>query len=165
MSEKLNQLKQILGEVSDLSHAASVLSWDEQVNMPRGGSEARGQQLATLGKIVQEKFTSDEVGGLLEDLKKEYSDAETDDGAMIRVASRNYDKAKRVPPSFIAEQAIVSSKAFEAWVEAKSKSDFSIFQPQLQKVVDLVKKYVSFFPPADHPYDVLLDDFEPGMKT
>ncbi len=165
MSEKLNQLKQILGEVSDLNHAASVLSWDEQVNMPPGGSEARGQQLATLGKILQEKFTSDEVGRLLEDLKKEYADVETDDGAMIRVAARNYEKAKLVPPSFIAEQAIVSSKAFEAWVEAKGKSDFSIFRPHLEKVVELVKKYVSFFPPADHPYDVLLDDFEPGMKT
>jgi carboxypeptidase Taq len=165
MSEKLNQLKAILGEVSDLTARSSVLGWDEQVNLPPGGGEARGQQLATLGKIAQEKFTSDEVGRLLEDLKSEYADAETDDGAMIRVTARNYAKAKMVPPSFIAEQAVIASKAFEAWVEAKGKSDFSIFQPHLEKVVDLVKRYVAFFPPADHPYDVLLDDFEPGMKT
>lgn len=165
MSEKLNRLKEILGEVSDLGRASSVLGWDQQVYMPPMGAEARGQQLATLGKIAQEKFTSDEVGGLLEDLQKEYPDAETDEGAMIRVAARNYDKAKRVPSSFIAEQAVAASKAFEAWVEAKSKSDFSIFEPFLEKNVELVRKYVSFFPPADHPYDVLLDDFEPGMKT
>lgn len=165
MSEKLNRLKEILGEVSDLGRASSVLGWDQQVYMPLMGAEARGQQLATLGKIAQEKFTSDEVGGLLEDLQKEYPDAETDEGAMIRVAARNYDKAKRVPSSFIAEQAVAASKAFEAWVEAKSKSDFSIFEPFLEKNVELVRKYVSFFPPADHPYDVLLDDFEPGMKT
>jgi carboxypeptidase Taq len=165
MSEKLQQIKQIFGEVSDLNRAASVLSWDQQVNMPPYGGEARGQQLATLGKLAQEKFTSDEVGRLLEDLKSEFADAETEDGAMIRVAARDYDKAKRVPPSFVAESAMVSSRAFEAWVEAKSKSDFSIFLPHLEKVVELVKKYVSFFPPADHPYDVLLDDYEPGMKT
>ena len=165
MSEKLGRLKEILGEVSDIGRAASVLGWDQQVNMPPGGAEARGQQLATLGKIAQEKFTSDEVGELLEDLKKEYTDAETDDGAMIRVAARGYDKAKRVPPEFVAEQAMVSSKAVEAWVEARSKSDFSIFRPHLEKNVELVKKYVSFFPPEDHPYDVLLDDYEPGMKT
>lgn len=165
MSEKLDQIKQIFGEVSDLNRAASVLSWDQQVNMPQHGGEARGQQLATLGKLAQEKFTSDEMGRLLEDLKSEYADAETDEGAMIRVAVRDYDKAKRVPPSFVAESAVVSSKAFEAWVEAKGKSDFSIFQPHLEKVVDLVKRYISFFPPADHPYDVLLDDYEPGMKT
>ena len=167
MSEKLNQLKELLGEVSDLGKAASVLGWDQQVNMPIMGGEARGQQLATLSKIAQEKFTSDEVGKLLEDLKKEFAGADlnTDDAAVIRVAARNYDKSKRVPPEFVAEQAIVSSKAFEAWVEARAKSDFSIFRPHLEKVVELVQKYISFFPPADHPYDTLLDDYEPGMKT
>ncbi|HRJ58822.1 MAG TPA: carboxypeptidase M32 [Anaerolineales bacterium] len=165
MSDKFNRFKEIVGEVSDIGHAASVLGWDQQVNMPPGGGEARGQQLATLSKIAQEKFTSDEMGQLLEDLQKDYTDPETDEGAILRVASRAYDKARRVPPEFVAEQAIAATKAFEAWVEAKGKSDFSIFQPFLEKNVELVKRYVAFFPPADHPYDVLLDDYEPGMKT
>ena len=167
MSEKLQQLKERLGEVDDIGHASSVLSWDQQVNMPPQGNEARGQQLATLNKIAQEKFIADEVGRLIEDLKQEYdgADPDSDEAALIRVASRNYDKAKRVPPEFVSEQALVSAKAFEAWVQARSKSDFSIFQPHLEKVVELVQKYVSFFPPGNHPYDTLLDDYEPGMKT
>ena len=165
MSEKLEQLKERLGEVTDIGRAASVLSWDQQVNMPPGGNEARGQQLATLSKIAQEKFISDEVGKLIDDLKQELNGADTDEAALVRVASRNYDKAIRVPPSFIAEQAIVTSKAFEAWIEARGKSDFSIFQPHLEKVVELVHQYISFFPAGNHPYDTLLDDYEPGMKT
>lgn len=165
MSEKLNRLNEILGEVSDLNKAASVLGWDQQVNMPPMGGEARGQQLATLGKIMQEKFTSEEVGRLIDDLKSEFAGGDSDDAAMLRVAARNYDKAKRVPPAFVAEQAVVTSRAFEAWVEAKGKSDYSVFLPHLQNVVELVHKYISFFPPADHPYDTLLDDYEPGMKT
>jgi len=44
----------------------------------------------------------------------------------------------------------------------KGKSDFSIFRPHLEKIVDLVQRYVSFFPPADHPYDTLLDDYDRG---
>ena len=165
MSEKLNQLKEILGEVSDINHAGSVLSWDQQVNMPPGGGEARGQHLATLGKISHEKSTSDKVGRLLEDLKQEFEGSDSDDAALVRVAARNFDKTTRVPAEFVAEQAMVTTASFEAWVEAKRKSDFSIFRPHLEKVMDLVKKYVSYFPPADHPYDVLLDDYEPGMKT
>jgi len=167
MSQKLDRLKDILGEVSDINHAIAVLSWDQQVNMPPGGNEARGRQLGTLGKLAQEKFIADEVGSLLEDLKKEYAgaDSASDDAAMVRVAARNYDIAKRVPPSFVNEQAIVTAKAFEAWVEARAKSDFSIFAPHLEKVLELVHKYISFFPPADHPYDILLDGYEPGMKT
>ena len=165
MSEKLNQLKEILGEVSDINHAGSVLSWDQQVNMPPGGGEARGQHLATLGKISHEKSTSDKVGRLLEDLKQEFEGSDSDDAALVRVAARNFDKTTRVPAEFVAEQALVTTASFEAWVEAKRKSDFSIFRPHLEKVMDLVKKYVSYFPPADHPYEVLLDDYEPGMKT
>jgi carboxypeptidase Taq len=165
MSEKLEQLKEKLGEVADIGHAASILSWDQQVNMPPGGNEARGQQLATLSKIAQEKFITDEVGELIDELKQELDGADTDEAALVRVAARDYDKARRVPPSFIAEQALVTSKAFEAWREARSKSDFSIFQTHLEKVVELIHKYISFFPPADHPYDTLLDNYEPGMKT
>ena len=165
MSEKLELLKERLGEVEDIGRAASVLSWDQQVNMPSGGNEARGRQLATLSKIAQEKLITDEVGRLIDDLKQDLNGADTDEAAFVRVAARNYDKARRVPPSFIAEQAIVTSKAFEAWREARSKSDFSIFQPHLEKVVELVHKYISFFPTGEHPYDTLLDDFEPGMKT
>ncbi len=165
MSDKFEQLKERLAEVDDIGRAASVLGWDQQVNMPVQGNEARGQQLATLSKIAQEKFISDEVGKLIDNLKQEFDGADSDDAALIRVAARNYDKARRVPPQFIQEQAIVSSKAFEAWVEARRKSDFSIFQPHLEKIVELVHRYISFFPPGDHPYDTLLDDYEPGMKT
>jgi carboxypeptidase Taq len=165
MSEKLNQLKEILGEVSDLNHAASVLGWDQQVNMPPGGGEARGQHLATLGKIAHQKSTSDEVGKLLEGLKQEFAGADSDDAAYVRVAARDFDKATRIPAEFVAEQARVTTASFEAWVEAKGKSDFSIFLPHLEKVMDLVRKYAAFFPPADHPYDPLLDDYETGMKT
>lgn len=165
MSEKLEQLKERLGEVEDIGRAASVLSWDQQVNMPPGGNAARGRQLATLSKVAQEKFIRAEVGRLLDDLKQEFDGADTDDAAMVRVAARDYDKARRVPPSFVAEQAVVSSNAFEAWMEARSKSDFSIFQPHLEKILELIHKYISFFPPADHPYDTLLDNYESGMKT
>ena len=167
MSEKLEQLKEILGEVSDIGRAVSVLDWDQQVSIPPKGHEARGQKMATLSKIAHEKSTTDEVGKLIDDLKKEFDGADpaSDEAAMIRVASRNYEKATLVPSEFIAEKAVAESRAFEAWGEAKEKSEFSIFQPHLEKAVELVKQYVSFFPPADHPYDTLLDDYEPGMKT
>ena len=167
MSEKLEQLKTLLAEVADLNNAQELLGWDQQTYMPQGGGEARGNQLATLGKISHQKFTSDEIGTLLGDLEKEYGDADpdSDDLRLLKVTRYNYDQATRVPSEFVAEFAVVTSKAFEAWVEARGKSDFSIFQPHLEKVVELNQRYVTFFPPADHPYDVLLDQFERGMKT
>ncbi len=165
MSEKLERFKEIMAAVADLNSAAAVLDWDQQVNMPLGGTEARGNQLGTLGKLAHQTFTSDEVGKLLDELRSDGSALSPDDEAMVRVAKRDYDKATRVPSSFVAEMAVISTRAHEAWVEARSKSDFSIFHPHLEKIVEMARQYISFFPPADHPYDTLLDDYEPGMKT
>jgi carboxypeptidase Taq len=167
MSEKLEQLKTLLTEVADLNAVQALLGWDQQTYMPLGGGEARGNQLATIGKISHQKFTSDEIGTLLDNLEKEFAgaDPDSDEVRLLDVTRHDYDQATRVPSDFVAEFAVVTSKAFEAWVEARSKSDFSIFKPHLEKVVELNQRYVSFFPPADHPYDVLLDQFERGMKT
>jgi carboxypeptidase Taq len=164
MQDKLNELKSILAEVSDLSKAAAVLSWDQQTYMPRAGAEARGNQMGTLGKIAHEKFTTDRVGKLLDELKEAYH-PESDEFALIKVTRRDYEKRTRVPSEFVAEQAQVSAQAHEGWMEARTKSDFSIFQPHLAKVLGLTRRYIDFFPKADHPYDTLLDDYEPGMKT
>lgn len=167
MSEKLEQLKSMLAEVADLNAVQGLLGWDQQTYMPKGGNEARGNQLATIGKISHQKFTSDEIGTLLGDLEQEFegADPESDDLRLLKLTRHEYDRATRVPSDFVAEFAVVTSKAFEAWVEAKKESDFSIFQPHLEKVMELNQRYVTFFPPADHPYDVLLDQFERGMKT
>lgn len=167
MEEKLKQLRETLAEVADLNNAAALLNWDQQTYMPPGGAAARGNQLATLSKIAHQKFTSDEVGTLLDDLKKALDGAspDSDDAALVRVTARDYEKATRVPPEFVAEFAQVTTLAHGAWVEARGKADFSIFHPHLEKIVELTHRYVSFFPPADHPYDILLDNYEPGMKT
>jgi carboxypeptidase Taq len=165
MDQKFAKFKEIMAEVADLNAAASVLSWDQQVNMPTGGAEARGNQMGTLGKLAHERFTSNEVGKLLDELRVDGAGLSQDDVAMLRVAKRDFDKATRVPPAFVAEMAVVGAQSHEAWMEARAKSDFSIFRPHLEKVVEMTRRYVSFFPATQHPYDILLDDYEPGMKT
>lgn len=167
MSKKLEQLKAILAEIADLGKAAAVLGWDQQVNMPPGGAEARGNQLALLGRLAHERATSPELGNLLEDLQAEavHLDPDSDEARLIKVAARDYEKATRVPADFVVEMTQVTTQAFQVWVEARQKSDFALFRPHLEKIVELAHRYIGFFPPADHPYDVLLDNYEPGMKT
>ena len=167
MEEKLSQLKALFGEIADLYHVAALLGWDQQTYMPPGAAEERGQQLATISTIAHQKFTSDEIGKLLVDLKKwaDQLDPDSDDYRMIKVAARDYEKQALVPSEFVAEFAQVTTVAQQAWMEARANSDFSIFRPHLEKIVELNRRFVAFFPPAEHPYDVLLDNFEPGMKT
>jgi len=167
MATTLDQLKSVLAEITDLNRASALLAWDQETYMPSGAAEARGDQLATLGRISHIKFTAPEVGTLLENLKKETAslDPDSDDARLVKITAHDYEKATRVPPEFVAEIAKVTTLAHEAWVKARQESEFSLFQSHLEKIVELTHRYVSFFPPADHPYDILLDDYEPGMKT
>lgn len=167
MEEKINHLKDLVAEIIDLNGAASVLAWDQQIYMPPGGVEARGNQLAYLGRLAQERAISPEMGKLLDELLP-YADQinpDSDDARLIKVSHKAHKKATCVPVEWIIEFTKVTTLANQAWVEARQKSDFSIFQPHLEKIVELRRDYAKFFPNVDHPYDALLDDFEPGMKT
>ncbi len=167
MKAKLEKLKEIGAEISDLSYAAAVLGWDQQVNMPPLGAEGRGNQLAALERLIHEKIASPELGELIEDLIAETGDLDpdSDNARMLKVSKRNYDQAVKVPPDFTAKVAKVTTMAFGAWHSARQEDDFSKFQPYLEQIVELNQQYAEFFAPYDHIYDPLLDRFEPGMKT
>ena len=135
--------------------------------MPPEGAEARGQQLALIGRLGHERQTSTELGQLLDELKPYAAtlDPDSDDARLVKVTVKDYDKALRIPTHFVEEFARVTTMANMAWVEARQKADFSLFSPHMEKVLELDKQYVSYFPEMDHPYDALLDVYEPGMKT
>ena len=53
----------------------------------------------------------------------------------------------------------------EAWVVAREDDDYAAFRPWLDRHLELKHEYIACFEPADEPYDILLDDYEPGMTT
>jgi carboxypeptidase Taq len=165
--EALTQLNAIVGEVVDLHRAASLLEWDEQVYMPRGGAAVHGEMVATIRKTAHEKLTSDEVARLIDTLEPSLPERhpDSDEHRLIAVTARDHRKATRVPADFVAEQAQAVSAAQHAWIDARSRSDFAHFRPHLERIVELKRRYIGFFPPKAHPYDTLLDEFEPGVTT
>ena len=156
-----------LAAIHDLVKVASLLAWDQQTIMPPLGSEVRAHQLATVGRLAHEQFVDDEIGSLLEELEPWAADQpyESDEASVVRMTRRDFDKAIRVPPSLTAEMSRAGSLSFGAWVEAKTKSDYGSFRPWLEQMIELKHRYVDCFPPADDPYDILLDDFEPATET
>ena len=161
------RLKTLIGDVMDLRHAADLVEWDERVCMPPGGQAVHGEMSAALRRLAHEQFTSAQVGDALEAAQRELAgrDPESTDARMVTVVARDYARATRVPAAFVAEHAAAVSAGQHTWAEARATSNFAQFAPHLEKIVDLKRRYVAFFPPAEHPYDVLLDDYEPGMKT
>src|SRR5262249_5888189 len=103
---QLAELKRRLREASDIAHAGAVLGWEQATYRPKGGALARGRQTAILGRLAHERFTDPAVGRLLDGLVA-YAEGlpeDSEDGALIRVARREYDKAARVPAEFVARR-------------------------------------------------------------
>jgi carboxypeptidase Taq len=165
--EKLQQLKTRLADVVHLQQSAALLGWDQQVNMPPGGAEARAEQLAVLSRIAHEMFTSDEVGKLIDEAAAEVKDLDynSDDAAMVRVTKHDYDLETRIPTALVEEIARTQTLAHEVWAKAREENDFPAFVPMLGKVYDLMRQVADALGYEDRMYDALLDQYEPNMKT
>ena len=167
MSDALTQLKERLSRVTDVERVSRVLGWDQQTMMPPAGWAHRGDHLATLRRIQHETLIADETGRLLDELRglEGTLDPDSDDGALIRVARRDYEKAVQVPTDLRAEMTRAATEARTIWVKARAESDFERFRPALERNYELRQRYVECFGDVDEPYDILLDDFEPETST
>lgn len=159
--DKLRTLKDRMASVSDLGGASMTLFWDRQVYMPVGAVESRAEQLATLSRISHEILTDAETGRLLDALGG--LDPETDDGALVRVARRAYDRATRIPSRLVEELSRARSTAEPAWVKARAESDWPSFAPHLEHLVSLQRESAEHLGYEEHPYDAMVDAYEPGQ--
>jgi carboxypeptidase Taq len=162
-----DELRNRLAEISDLSGIGQLLFWDQQTKMPIAAAGSRAEHTATIGRLSHQLFVSDEIGRLLDELRGYEGSLpeDSDEASLIRVARHDWDKARQVPPDLTAEMRRSASHALRAWAEARPKSDFEALKPHLERNLGLRRRYVECFEPGDEPYDILLDDYERGMKT
>ena len=108
--ETLQLLKDRFATIHDLGSSAAVLAWDRQTYMPEGAVEARAEQLATLGRMAHELTVDDETGRLLDALGDE-EDPDSDDGATVRLARREYEQSARLPSRLVSDLTRATSLA------------------------------------------------------
>jgi carboxypeptidase Taq len=166
-SAALSALEDRLAELADLHGTAALLSWDQNTFMPQGGAETRAEQLATVERLAHERLVDPELGRLLDELEAwaKDLDPDADEARLIAWSRRDYEKAVRVPGELAVAMARESARGYTDWLQARATGEFARFRDALARQVELRQRYAACFPDAVHPYDVLLDDFEPGMAT
>jgi carboxypeptidase Taq len=164
---ELGLLGERLAEIADLHAIFGLLFWDQNTMMPPGGAVPRGDQLAALTRVVHERSADPELGRLLDALEPWAADEDPDsrDARTIRWARRDFEKSVRVPADLAAELSRAKALGQQAWEEARAAADFAPFRDALARHIELRHRYVACFGEVAHPYDALLDDFEPGLTT
>ncbi len=166
--ESYKKLLQFQHTTSVLNSCASVLGWDRETCMPPSGASHRAEQLALLCGLSHERSTGPEVDEWL-------SDCETSDlidvshsvpATNIKKWRKDYDKDVKIPRKLVEEITHTISMGHQSWVEARNKSDYSIFLPWLTKLIALKRHYAELLITDNKSiYDTLLDDYEPGESA
>ncbi len=157
-------------ECSLIRSSASILGWDQETKMPAGGVAYRGAQLATLSRLAHEQFTHPDMGEVLAECEADADltgQPESPEAVNLRELRRSYDRRTCLPASLVEEEAALSSRAMHRWADARKAADFSMFQPELEQVLDLMKRKAECFGWAadGEPWDALAEDYEPGCTA
>jgi len=163
MPDSYAELHARLLDIGRISALDALLEWDQDTQMPPGGVTTRAEVTAFVAALRHERRTSPEMGDLLGRLQEDGSDAARDTN--IREARRSHARAVKVPGELVEDIARTSSLAKEAWAAARRTNDYAAFVPLLSKLIDLKRRQADAIGYDDHPYDALMDEYEPGAST
>jgi len=165
LETNLNLIYFSLNQVSLLSHANRIISFDLETICPPEGQEEQSKV---------NRFLSDMAFKLLKDPKfdeaREYCFLHLEeltplDQELIKQLERDYLKTKNVSPEFQNKINKAANTAYLKWIKAKNEKDFSIYAPALEKVIKLEKEKIGLQDTVDPiPYNNLIDLYERGMN-
>jgi carboxypeptidase Taq len=162
-SSEYREFLQRVKELSTIEQVSNMLGWDEQTYMPAGSYQARAQQNAFMAGLAHERLTSKEMGRLIRALKKQKLSA--DGEAILRETERKYRRASSIPGDLVREITSVSSLGIDAWMRARKDNNFKELEPLLGKMIGLKARVAEHVGYEGRPYDALLDEYEPYMKS
>ncbi len=169
-----SEYKKLLAQsrlVHRISGIHSLLDWDQETMMPEEGVEERAEQLKILSGLAHKESLSKKFSTPLFKLIDEKSgailDAALDEGQKraLKEWRRSYKIQKSLPQKFVESFAALTSKAMDVWKKARKESNFKLFQPYLQKIIDASKRKADYIGYKSHPYDALIDLYEPEIST
>lgn len=160
-----DELLSIMHKVSDLGAAASVLGWDQETYMPDGAVAGRAEQLATLSSLIHEYSTNSTAQSAAQETASYVDTLAPLQRGIVKTFVKDVDRATKLPKELVEEQARVASYAQEAWKLAKEAKDFQKFRPLLERTVELKRQEAALLGDAKHPYDNLIETYEPGMTV
>ncbi|MFT6399298.1 MAG: carboxypeptidase Taq [Bradymonadia bacterium] len=161
-----NRLHDRFDRIATIGEALGVLHWDLQTMMPKGGAEARSNQLAALSVISHELLIDERMSDW-------FSEAE-EQGELSVVQRTNVSEMKRLwthATAMSAELVGALSKAgtecLMVWQDARPANDFKAFQGPLERVLELSREVAQAKSEALGltPYDAMIDYFDPGTRT
>jgi carboxypeptidase Taq len=154
-------------QIQRLSDVRAIVSWDEAVMMPAGGSQTRNESLAELSLVMQNLLSASEVGDWLREASENSTSMDPWMRANLREMKRQYFESTAVSPELNQRLNIAKMNCEQKWRVLRADNDWTGFMPYLQEVLNLTREVIAQL--QTHTklavYDQALALYSPGLST
>lgn len=161
----VDALKSKLYDLNAIHAAMSMMDWDQQVNMPEGGAEARAEHQSILTRMAHELLVDEGLRTLVDRVANEVDPNDLDTAALVRVTRREIDRATKIPAELVSEKAKLAALAHDQWVRARAENDFKSFAPVLSRMFEIAGEEAEHLGYEGHIYNALLNQYEEGATV
>jgi carboxypeptidase Taq len=167
LQKTLEEFNQLDEKISHYSSILGLVDWDQKVMAPKKGRYVFAKATGTLRTEIFRLSVSQEMGQLLETLtvKEHHSLLDQVTRAKVREYNEYYQRSQAIPAKLFKEYSILTAQANDAWEEARENNDFASYVPFLEKIIDYKRQFAEIYGYNEHPYDALLDEYEPGLTV
>ncbi|MBQ7230634.1 MAG: carboxypeptidase M32 [Oscillospiraceae bacterium] len=144
-------------------HALNAIHQDAATVAPKNTSEGRAKAMEILSGVTYGLVADPANGDLLDYLEAHMDELDDITRRQVEVFRKGFDQLGRIPAEEYVAYSVLISDAENAWEKAKNASDFNMFAPYLQQIVDFNRKFAGYYDPEKKPYDALLNEFEEGL--
>jgi carboxypeptidase Taq len=157
------EFREYVKKMSSYNEALALIYWDLRTGAPKKGVNQRSEVIGMLSSEVFKMSVSEEMAAFIANLKKKNISKISQ--RILDECQKNYERNKKIPVEEYKEYVILQSNAENVWEEARAKSDFSMFKPYLEKLVEMTRRFIDYWGYKNNRYDTLLDMYEPGITV
>lgn len=154
--EKYNRAQE---QLKNYRYATNIISFDEATVCPKKDKRRSNEVSNYFSKLELDIRSSDEYFYNLEKILNTLNVDEITE-KKIKKEYIELEKIRRIPKELLFEEYDLIAETGVSWEEARESLDYSIFEANLDKLVKMEKKRLSYLENKYKGYDVLLDEME-----
>ena len=155
-----------LKEISLLQEAVGLAEWDSQTGMPEEGASYRAEMSSYLSGMAFDKSTNETMTEYMTYFEAHPEELSAFGKEVYAKTKENYDLNNNIPVDRFQEFMKLTSNAHSIWVKAREEKDYSVFKESLENIILMTKEFIPLWKKEEATnYDVLLNQYEPGMTT
>ena len=115
--------------------------------------------------MAHELFSEEELGNHLQELMEKGRPEPLRRKRNVELTLEDYTKAKKYTSPFVRQLSEQINKTFHAWMDARKQNSFTVFEKDLDALIELKKEESEILGYQDHPYNALLNEYEKGATV